>query len=55
MFRESKNKEIDLLKKEITKNNRDISIYSKKIDTFEKILGDEKEKNINLQDKLEKK
>ena len=54
-YRESKNKEIDLLKKEIAKNNRDITIYSKKIDTVEKILGDEKEKNINLQDKLEKK
>ena len=55
IYRERKNKEIDLLKKEITRNNRDISLYSKKIESVEKILDDEKQKNFNLQNKLEKK
>lgn len=55
IYRESKNKEIDLLKNEITRNNRDISLFSKKIETAKKILDDEKQKNLNLQNKLEKK
>ena len=55
ILQESKNKEIDLLKKEIIRNNRDISIFSKKIETVEKILGDEKQKNFLLQNKLYKK
>jgi len=55
IYKDSKNKEIDLLKNELTRTNRDINIYSKKIDSFEKILDDEKKKNLDLQNKLEKK
>ena len=55
LFKEEKSKEINLLKTEINRNNRDISIYAKKIENAEKMLDDEKQKNFMMQNKLDKK
>ena len=52
---EEKNKEINLLKDEIIKCNRDINILIKKNDVFEKEDRELKEKNEILQTKLDKK
>ena len=49
LFKEEKSKEINLLKTEINRNNRDISIYAKKIENAEKMLDDEKQKNFMMQ------
>ena len=55
IYKENKAKEINLLKTEITKNNREISLCSKKIEMTEKMLDDEKQKNFMIQNKLDKK
>ena len=55
VFKESKSKEIDLLKSELTKNSREINLFNKKMELTEKILNDEKEKNVMIQNKLDKK
>ena len=52
---EEKNKEINLLKDEIIKCNRDINNLIKKNDVFEKEDRELKEKNNILQTKLDKK
>ena len=55
ILKENKAKEIDLLKNEITKNDRDVNLCSKKIEITEKLLEDEKQKNFMIQNKLDKK
>ena len=55
IYKENKAKEINLLKTEITKNNREISLCSKKIEMTEKMLDDEKQKNFMIHNKLDKK
>jgi len=55
IYKENKAKEINLLKTEITKNNREVSLCSKKIEMTEKMLDDEKQKNFMIQNKLDKK
>ena len=55
MYKESKSKEIDMLKSEITKNNRDINLFTSKLEATEKTLDDEKQKNFMIQSKLDKK
>ena len=55
IYKENKAKEINLLKTEITKNNREVSLCSKKIEITEKMLDDEKQKNFMIQNKLDKK
>ena len=55
MFQRNKSKEIYSLKNEITKNNREINIYNKRIDLTERMLCDEKQKNTEIQNKLDKK
>ncbi len=54
-LKEEKLKEINLLKAEITKLNKNISIYSKKAEIAEKRLDDEQQKNFMVQNKLDKK
>ena len=54
-YQENKSKEINSLKNEITKNNREINFFSKKIDLAHKMLDDEKQKNSEIQNKLDKK
>ena len=55
IYKESKTKEINSLKNEIAKHNRDISYYSKKMDISDKILKEQKEKISTIQTKLDKK
>ena len=55
MYQRNKSKEIYSLKNEITKNNREISFYNKRIDLTERMLIDEKQKNTEIQNKLDKK
>ena len=55
MFQRNKSQEIYTLKNEITKNNREINIYNKRIDITERMLSDEKQKNTEIQNKLDKK
>ncbi len=52
---ENKSKEINQLKNEITKNNREMSYFSKRMDMVGKMLDDEKSKNVEIQNKLDKK
>ena len=54
-YQENKSKEINSLKNEITKNNREINFFSKKIELAHKMLDDEKQKNSEIQNKLDKK
>ena len=55
MYQRNKSKEIYSLKNEITKNNKEISFYNKRIDLTERMLIDEKQKNTEIQNKLDKK
>ena len=55
LYKESKSKEINLLKNEITKNNREIDYYFKRLELYGKMLDDEKLKNSEIQNKLDKK
>ena len=55
IYKDNKSKEIDLLKAEITKNNRELSLFTKKVESTEKMLDDEKQKNFMIQNKLDKK
>ena len=55
MYQKNIFEEINSLKNEITKNNREISLYNKRIDLTEKMLNDEKKKNTEIQNKLDKK
>ena len=55
LYKENKSKEIEMLKNEITKNNRDISLFSAKMEATGKLLDDEKQKNFMMQNKLDKK
>ena len=54
-MREEKNNEINLLKLEITKLNKELNSFTKKAELFEKKLDDEKQKNFMIQNKLDKK
>ena len=54
-YQESKIKEINILKNEITRNNREINFYNQRIDLIEKLFEDEKLKNSDIQNKLDKK
>ena len=54
-LKEEKLKEINLLKTEITKLNKNLSIYTKKAEIAEKRLDDEQQKNFMIQNKLDKK
>ena len=53
--KEEKLKEINLLKADISKVNKDLNMYSKKAEIAEKRLDDEKQKNFMIQTKLDKK
>ena len=55
IYKENKSKEIDILKSEITRNNCEINLYNRKVESIEKILEDEKQKNFMIQNKLDKK
>ena len=55
LYMENKSKEINQLKNEITKNNREMSYFSKRMDMVGKMLDDEKSKNVEIQNKLDKK
>ena len=54
-IREEKIKEINILKAEITKVNKELHAYTKKAELTEKRLDDEKQKNFMVQNKLDKK
>ena len=53
--REEKLKEINLLKEEITKIKKDLTLYTRKADAAERRLDDEKQKTFMAQNKLDKK
>ena len=55
IYKENNLKEINLLKNEIAKYNKEINFYNKKIETTEKLFNEEKQKNANIQNKLDKK
>ena len=55
VYKENKTKEINLLKNEITRNARDINLYNIRIESTDKMLDDEKQKNFMIQNKLDKK
>ena len=55
LYKENKAKEINLLKNEITKNKREIDYFFKRIELYVKMLDDEKLKNSEIQNKLDKK
>ena len=54
-IREEKLKEINLLKADIAKINKELNLYTRKAEIAEKRLDDEKQKNFMIQNKLDKK
>ena len=54
-YKENKLTEINLLKSEISRNTRDINIFTKRIEANDKLLEDEKKKNFMIQTQLDKK
>ena len=54
-IREEKLKEINLLKADMAKINKELNLYTRKAEIAEKRLDDEKQKNFMIQNKLDKK